>query len=116
MKVDICPPLLYSHIEVLVFSDAYLCYVNALACSKVHRDLKTDPRGIQRYGRLSSLTNSALVYEPKCGGRGQLRGSQTMSTLVYTGAQIYFGNLTPHVTFDWSCWSQFSKLGRATYR
>jgi hypothetical protein len=26
--------------------------------------------------RPSWLTNCALVYEPKCGGRGELRGSQ----------------------------------------
>ncbi len=31
--------------------------------------------------RLSLLTNSALVYEPKCGGIG--RGSQPMSTAVH---------------------------------
>ncbi len=33
--------------------------------------------------RLSWLTNSALVYEPKCGGREEMRGSQPMSTAVH---------------------------------
>ncbi len=32
--------------------------------------------------RLSWLTNSALVYEPKCGGRGGVAGSRLMSTAV----------------------------------
>ncbi len=30
--------------------------------------------------RLSWLTNSVLVYEPKCGGSGGVAGSQSMST------------------------------------
>jgi hypothetical protein len=38
-------------------------------------------------GRLSWLTNSALVYEPKCGGMGEgvpgVSGSQPMSTAVH---------------------------------
>jgi hypothetical protein len=33
--------------------------------------------------RLSWLTNSALVYEPKCGDRGGVTGSQSMSTAVH---------------------------------
>jgi hypothetical protein len=33
--------------------------------------------------RPSCLTNSALVYDPKCGGRGKVAGSQPMSTAVY---------------------------------
>jgi hypothetical protein len=38
---------------------------------------------------LSWLTNSAFVYEPKCGGRG-VAGSQPMSTALHNahGAQI----------------------------
>jgi hypothetical protein len=34
--------------------------------------------------RLSWLTNSALVYEPKCGGKGGVAGSQPMSTAVHS--------------------------------
>jgi hypothetical protein len=30
--------------------------------------------GVTKRCRLSRLNNSALVYEPKCGGRGELRG------------------------------------------
>ncbi len=33
--------------------------------------------------RLSWLTNSALVYEPKYGGRGGVAESQPVSTVVY---------------------------------
>jgi hypothetical protein len=32
---------------------------------------------------LSWLTNSALVYEPKCWGLGEVAGSQTMSKAVH---------------------------------
>ncbi len=51
--------------------------------------------------RLSWLINSALVFEPKCGGRGGVAGSQPMSTAVHhgDGAQINFGDLTPSVTY-----------------
>ncbi len=49
------------------------------------------------------LTNSALVYEPKCGGRGELRGlSQWVRTVrvqLWTEAQINFGDLTPYLTY-----------------
>jgi hypothetical protein len=36
-------------------------------------------QGVTKRCRLSWLTNSALVYEPKCGGRGVVAGSQAMS-------------------------------------
>ncbi len=32
---------------------------------------------------LGCMTNSALVYEPKCGGWGEVEGSQPMTTDVY---------------------------------
>ncbi len=50
---------------------------------------------------LSLLTNSALVYEPKCWGMG-VAGSQPMSTSVHNahGAQTNFGDLTPYLTYD----------------
>ncbi len=40
-------------------------------------------QGVTKRCRLSWLTNSALVYEPKCGGRGGVAGSQPMSTDVH---------------------------------
>ncbi len=39
-------------------------------------------RGVTKRCRLSWLTNSALVYEPKCGVRRGVAGSQPMSTAV----------------------------------
>jgi hypothetical protein len=46
-------------------------------------------QGVTKRCGLFWLTNSALVYEPKCGERGKLRGlSQTMSTAVHRTAQI----------------------------
>ncbi len=40
-------------------------------------------RGVTKTYRQSWLTNSALVYEPKCGGRGRVAGSQPMCTAVH---------------------------------
>jgi hypothetical protein len=39
--------------------------------------------GVTKRCRLSRLTNSALVYEPNCGARGGVAGSQPMSTAVH---------------------------------
>ncbi len=47
-------------------------------------DQKTEShtiRGATKRRRLNWLTNSALVYEPKC--RGGMRGSQPISTAVH---------------------------------
>ncbi len=42
-------------------------------------------QGVPKRCRLSWLANSALVYEPKCGGGGVagVAGSQPMSTAVH---------------------------------
>ncbi len=56
-------------------------------------------QGFTKRCRLSWLTNSALVYEPKCGG-GML-GGLLMSTAVHAhGAKINYGDLTPYLTYD----------------
>jgi hypothetical protein len=39
--------------------------------------------GVTKRCRLSLLTNSALVYESKCGGRGGVAGSQPVSTAMH---------------------------------
>ncbi len=57
-------------------------------------------QGVTKRCRLSWLNSIALVYEPKCGGRGGVAGSQPKSTAVYTGAQINFGDLTPYLTMS----------------
>ncbi len=48
-------------------------------------------RRSQKRCLLSRLTNSALVYDPKCGG--------PMSTAVHMGPKINFGDLTPYLTY-----------------
>jgi hypothetical protein len=53
--------------------------------------------GLTKRCRLSWLTNTALVYEPKCGGRGGVAGSQSMSTAVQR-SPINFGDITPYLT------------------
>jgi hypothetical protein len=46
-------------------------------------DKRRPEQGITQRCRLSWLTNSALVYEPKCGGGGEGAGAQPMSTDVH---------------------------------
>ncbi len=53
-------------------------------------------QGVTKRCRLSWLTNSALVYEHKCGGEG-LRVSANEYSCAH-GAQINFGDLTPYLT------------------
>ncbi len=63
-------------------------------------DRKGTTQGVTKRCRLSWLTNSALVlvYEPKCGGVGELRGISQWVQL-YTGAQINLGDLTPYLNY-----------------
>jgi hypothetical protein len=72
--------------------------------SSVHRESFT--QGATKRCRLSWLTNSALVYEPKCGERGELRGLKPMST-AYKGAQINFEDLTPYLTYAFTTEPEF---------
>jgi hypothetical protein len=46
-------------------------------------NLLTIYQGVTKRCRLSWLTNSALVYEPKCGGGEGVAGSQPMSAAVH---------------------------------
>ncbi len=49
---------------------------------------------------LSLLTNSALVFESKCEGRGWVAGSwSTAVHITWHGAQINFGDLPPYLTY-----------------
>jgi hypothetical protein len=80
--------------------------LSSTLCAQAHRTVQyMYLRGHKRC-RLSWLTNSALVYEPICGGGGgvggKFAGSQPMSTAVHKAhrAQINFGDLTPHLTYD----------------
>jgi hypothetical protein len=44
--------------------------------------------GVKKRCRLSWLTNSALEYGPKCGGRGRVTGSQPMRTAVHMEPKV----------------------------
>jgi hypothetical protein len=45
--------------------------------------LTDEARGVTKRCRLSWLTNSALVYEPQCGGIRGVAGSRPRSTVVH---------------------------------
>jgi len=51
-------------------------------------------RGFRNWCRLSWMTNSALLYEPKCGGRGEVAESSANEYSCKPGAQINFGDIT----------------------
>ncbi len=60
---------------------------------------EADNQGVTKRCHLSWLTNSAHVYEPKCGGRvGSCRVSANEYSCTH-GAQINFVDLTPHLTY-----------------
>jgi hypothetical protein len=52
------------------------------------------PRGVTKRCRLYWLTNSALVYEPICGGEGEFRGSANEYSCTQEPKRN-FGDLTP---------------------
>ncbi len=56
-------------------------------------------QGVTKRCRPSWLTNSALAYEPKCGGEGGSCGVMTEYSCTHAGAQINFGDLTPYLTY-----------------
>ncbi len=63
-------------------------------------------QGVTKRCRLSWLTNSALVYESKCGESGWSCGvSANEYSCAAHGAQINFGDLTPYLTYDF--WGRF---------
>ncbi len=49
-----------------------------LHCKREPFLIKELQQGVTKKCRLSWLTNSALVYEPKCGGWGRVAGPQPM--------------------------------------
>ncbi len=74
---------------------------------------KVGAKGLQGDVVYLSWSMGELVYEPKCGGRGVVAGSQPMRTAVHItwhGAQINHGDLTPYLTYGWS---QIRRLQKA---
>ncbi len=84
----------------LARQDAYFVHVSF--CNKVYQSknlalVKLSYQRVTKTCRLSWLTNSALVYEPKCGGGGC--GISANEYSCAHGAQINFGDLTPYLTY-----------------
>ncbi len=63
-----------------------------------HMFLMLGKQGVKKRCRLSLLTNSALVYESKCGGGGGCGVSANEYSCAH-GAQINFGDIPPYLTF-----------------
>jgi hypothetical protein len=57
-------------------------------------------QGVTKRRRLSWLTNSALVYESKCGGEGGVAGNQ-----LCTWSTNNFWDLTPYLTYGLHEWN-----------
>ncbi len=64
--------------------------------SDIYSIIELGYQGVTKRCRLSWLSNSGLVYEPKCGRGGE--GLRDLSQCVH-GAQIIFGDLTPYLTY-----------------
>jgi hypothetical protein len=62
---------------------------------KTTLDEGAEQGGSQRDVFLSWLTNSALIYEPKCAGGGGCRDSANEYSCAH-GVQINLGDLTPY--------------------
>jgi hypothetical protein len=71
-------------------------HTRPLEVSKLLLMAYTSKQGVTKRWHISWMTNSALVYEPKCGGEGG--GGVAGGVHLYTGAQINFGDLTPYLT------------------
>ncbi len=68
-------------------------------------------QGATQRCRLSWLTNTALAYEPKCGGGGELPGlSQKMSTAVHMEPTITL-EISTYLTYGLA-WALLSNAGR----
>jgi hypothetical protein len=108
-KILICHIVQYNTVELQMlsaFSTTMFAFAGATSFPTIQSDMRdrrqfftavliamAGNQGGTKRLRLSWLTNSALVYEPKCGGGGRCgAGSQPMRT-VYTGAKINFGDL-----------------------
>ncbi len=70
-----------------------------IAYSVLSNEHNQPPGGHKEMLSISWLTKSALVHEPKCGGRGGVAESQPMSTAVHTEPKLNFGDLAPYLTY-----------------
>ncbi len=91
--------------RILVLEIQYCTFSDCGSPKKNEEQLETlylvsAGQGVTKRCRLSRLTNSTLVDEPKCGrgGGGELRGASA-NEYMYTGAQTKFGDLPPYLTY-----------------
>ncbi len=68
-------------------------------CIVFTKIIKEEKTGVTKRCRLSWLTDSALVYKPKCGGEGAFCGASANEYSCAHEAQINFGDLTPYLTY-----------------
>jgi hypothetical protein len=92
----------------------YKSQVSRILC-KSKKNVHIRTQGVTK--SLSSLTNSALVYEPKWGGGGRgVAGSQPMSAAVHMEPEKNFGDITSYLTYirTHSIAEQLSCLSKVT--
>jgi hypothetical protein len=74
-------------LDTILTSGLGLLFLFLVQMLQNHRDgcniIQNGNQGVTKGCRLSWLTNSVLVYEPKCGGEGGVAGSQPMGTAVH---------------------------------
>jgi hypothetical protein len=78
-RVRVAFPINFS-VNAPVFEE--VCFRNYHLCRR-NKFFSHEEQMVTKRCRLAWLTNSALVYEPKCGGRGGFAGSQPVSTAVH---------------------------------
>ncbi len=97
-KEESCHQEHLKHINTLISASIYrneACF-ECRRCKNI--SLFQFSQGVTKRYCLSWLTNSTLLYENKCGGRGDLRVLRQWVQL-YKGAQITFRDLIPYLTW-----------------
>ncbi len=93
-----------------------LCSIWSFDITKIKQDKNLSPclaghRGVTERWCLSWLTNSNLVYEPKCWGRGGVVGSQTLSTSVHRSPNKLWRSI-PYLTYAWHQYLRMNAFGQ----
>ncbi len=82
-------------IATVLDPDRHFCFEQLRVCV-------VQEQGVTKRCRLSWLTNSALIYEPKCVGRGGVAGSQPVSTAVHRSPnKVWRSNSIFNLFFLW---------------
>jgi hypothetical protein len=89
-----------------VFNVSLLAFVPCGDLILNYSSYKSLDQGVTKKCRLSWLTKSTLVYEPKCGGLNQW-------VQLYTGAQINFVDLAPYLIYALTLIEQARLISRS---